>query len=339
MLLAAALGLCGGCSDPDAGPASDGGPSFDGAPLMMPFTIIVLPDTQYYSSSYPAIFDAQTRWIVANKETLNIAFVLHEGDIVDSDTADQWQRASQSLHRLDGVVPYFLAPGNHDYSSAQRASMINTFFPVSGFAGQAWFGGTYEPDRIENNYGIVPVMGGQWLVLALEFGPRDGVLAWADGVLAQHPDLPAIVVTHAYLYNDGTRYDHVTRPDQLWSPYLYGLEDVNDAEEMWQGFIEKHDNVRFVFSGHVLPPDSSTRQEVAAHLTSMRPSGADCHQIVANYQLCAGAPCASVMGGNGYLRILQVEPATHRVSVRTFSPYLNRYKTDPENEFVLAGDD
>ena len=30
------------------------------------FTIIVLPDTQFYSESYQAIFTAQTQWIVGN---------------------------------------------------------------------------------------------------------------------------------------------------------------------------------------------------------------------------------------------------------------------------------
>ena len=28
------------------------------------FTVVVLPDTQFYSESYPGIFDNQTQWIV-----------------------------------------------------------------------------------------------------------------------------------------------------------------------------------------------------------------------------------------------------------------------------------
>lgn len=53
------------------------------------FTIIVLPDTQHYSASYPVIFDNQTRWIVGEAENMNTVFVTHEGDIVDSDTLVQ----------------------------------------------------------------------------------------------------------------------------------------------------------------------------------------------------------------------------------------------------------
>jgi hypothetical protein len=48
------------------------------------FTIIVLPDTQYYSENYPWIFDNQTRWIIENIEKLNIVFVSHEGDLVQN---------------------------------------------------------------------------------------------------------------------------------------------------------------------------------------------------------------------------------------------------------------
>src|SRR5262245_55018158 len=86
----------------DAGPAVDGGPGVDGG-VPLHYTIVVLPDTQYYSSNYPGFFDAQTAWIVAQHAAGNVAFVLHEGDIVDDDVALQWMRANQSLHLLDGV--------------------------------------------------------------------------------------------------------------------------------------------------------------------------------------------------------------------------------------------
>jgi len=55
------------------------------------FSLIVLPDTQYYVSSknggLPAMFYAQTDWIVSNRTSLNIAYVAHLGDLVeDGDT-------------------------------------------------------------------------------------------------------------------------------------------------------------------------------------------------------------------------------------------------------------
>ena len=58
------------------------------------------------------------------------------------------------------------------------------------------------------------------MILTLEFGPRDAVLAWADSVLRQHLATPAIVVTHAYLESDDRRYDHDT-PELDWNPHRY----------------------------------------------------------------------------------------------------------------------
>src|SRR5205823_2747510 len=90
------------------------------------YSIVVLPDTQYYSSSWPDVFAAQTKWLVDNRDAERIAFALHTGDIVDSDAPDQWDVASRSLHVLDGVLPYVIAAGNHDYANlADRMGMGN----------------------------------------------------------------------------------------------------------------------------------------------------------------------------------------------------------------------
>jgi Calcineurin-like phosphoesterase len=319
-----------------AGSSGTGGVTADAGVTRAAYTVIVLPDTQYYSAMYTDIFKAQTDWIVANKASLNIAFVLHEGDIVDSDAAGQWEVASAALHSLDGVVPYFITAGNHEYRDGCRDSMIDAYFPASDFMKWSWFGGTAEAGRIENNYGIVPAGGTSWLILALEFGPRDEILSWADQILAEHPDLPALIVTHSYLYNDSTRFDHPHRPDQFWSPYNYQLAgSVNDGEQMWQKLVSKHDNLKLVFSGHALPPDIAVDPDATGRLTSTRPSGSVCHQILANYQTCSGVPCGLTKGGNGYLRIVRFDPASPVISVKTYSPYVDQWKTDDANQFEL----
>jgi len=46
------------------------------------FTVVVLPDTQFYSESFPTTFTAQTQWIMDNRDTLNIEYVAGVGDIV-----------------------------------------------------------------------------------------------------------------------------------------------------------------------------------------------------------------------------------------------------------------
>ena len=315
----------GGTSDA-GGDASGPGP--DGGDASIPYSVVILPDTQYYSSTFPEIFDTQASWILSERVAGNVSFVLTEGDLVDSDIPEQWMRASHSLHMLDGLVPYVIVAGNHDYTVIMdRSSMINGYFPPSAFSPYPWFKGTFESDRIENNYTLfdLPNGGGQWLVLSLEFGPRDEVLAWADAIVKQHPTTPTMIVTHAYLYSDDHRYDRVAYPDQAWSPYDYVTGPpgtVNDGEQMWQKLVRPNSNIRFVFSGHVL-------NDGVGRLTSTRDDGTVVHQILADYQVYDS-------GGNGYLRVMQFFPANRVVHVRTYSPYVDAFMTDADNDFLLG---
>jgi hypothetical protein len=336
--LAAAASVAAGCGDDlPAHPADGGLPPADGglgppAPPPGGWSVVVLPDTQYYSSTFPEIFEDQVRFIRERRDALRIAFVLHEGDIVDTDLERQWNNASRSLHQLDGLVPYVLAPGNHDYIGLDaRSTMINRFFPLGPIAAQPWFLAAFEPDKVENTAQLLALGDRVWLVIALEFGPRDAALAWADDLLKTHADLPAIIVTHAYLYHDGTRYDRVARPAQEFSPYAYfsGAPPppgtVNDGEDMWRKLVEGNDNVGFVICGHVF---NRATGDAAAALTSTRASGRQVHQVVANYQ-------ETTNGGNGFLRVMQFIPEPAEVRVFTYSPTLDRFKSDVANQFTL----
>src|ERR1700732_135705 len=65
------------------------------------FTIIALPDTQYYSETYPNTFTAQTKWVVNNAAALNIQAVLGLGDIVNTASNTwEWQNADASIKLL-----------------------------------------------------------------------------------------------------------------------------------------------------------------------------------------------------------------------------------------------
>jgi len=307
-----------------------------------PFTIVVLPDTQFYAQAFPEIFKAQTDWILAHREDQRIAFVLHEGDIVNFDFDEQWAVAAQSLHALDGKVPYVLAAGNHDLSwkggrLSRDADLLNHYFPASSLATLPWPTGTFEPGRMESHYQVLEAFGARWLVLALEHGPRDAVVEWADEVLSRHADLPAIVVTHAYLSDIFGRYNR-TNKQPFWPCHdRMDLGGCNDGEDLWQKLLSRHDNVVFVFSGHVLHPG-------AGRLTSDHPSGRHTHQMLANYQTCADLPCTNpatgkaTRGGDGFLRLVRIDPVARTATVETYSPYLNEKKTDDAHAFVLPLD-
>src|ERR1039458_5100578 len=87
-----------------------------------PFTIVMLPDTQHYSRKYPELFMAQTEWVKENRDKENIVFVTHVGDIVNDrkQNMNEWVVAQKAMSVLDGVVPWGVAIGNHDFRSEER---------------------------------------------------------------------------------------------------------------------------------------------------------------------------------------------------------------------------
>jgi len=318
----------GASDDFGAVPAVDAGIDIGRPPQVA--TIVVLPDTQYYASSYPSVFTGQTDFIVAKKNELNIAAVLHVGDLVDGDVPVQWTVANSAMRELDNVVPYVVVPGNHDYSSAGRKSLIDNYFPPSSMP---WVTGTMTPGQIENSYALVDIGPQKWLVLGLEFGPRDSVLAWANQVLKdpRYVSYPAIIVTHAYLYSDGSRYDiNVGGTDstksnyQYWNPQYYGYtaaEGINDGEAIWQKLVLPNSNVRLIFCGHMTG---------WSRLTSARPDGTTVHQILSDYQWLDGENF-----GFGYLRLVQLDYDSKKIQVRTFSPFRKASLDDAPNQFTL----
>jgi hypothetical protein len=310
-------------------PIADGGVTLETA-ATKPATIVVLPDTQYYNNDWghAPVFAMQANWILEQKSPLNIQAVLHVGDIVDNcNSVDQWTNANAAMRLLDGVVPYFIVPGNHDVDG-NRNGLMNDYF---GPASLPWVTSTMTMGQIENNYALVDIGPQKWLVLGLEFGPRDAVMTWADAVLKAYPDRPAIIVTHAYLYGDGNRYDIAvsgldsTKPNyQYYIPHAYtytSSQGINDGEMIWQKLIVPNPNVRLVFSGHVMS---------AARLTSTRPDGSRVHQMLSDYQWLNGP-----YFGYGYLRVLQFDFAQKTIQVRTYSPYMDDYLTDDANQFTL----
>ena len=291
-----------------------------------PFTMVVLPDTQYYSATYPEIFETQTQWIADHADS--IAFVLHHGDITDNNSEEQWQRAAKAMSIMDGKVPYAFVAGNHDLpgiAQNRETELFNKYFPYEKYSQTPNFGGAFEAGRMDNVWYTFKAGGKKWLVLCLEFGPRNKVLEWADTVIAEHPRHKIIMNTHAYMYSDDTRMGE----GDDWLPQSYGVgkatgaDAVNDGEQMWEKLLSKYPNVMLALSGHVL-------HRGAGSLVSTGENGNKVYQMLANYQSWVDG---SVKGGNGFLRILTIDPAKKRIDVKTYSPYTGTYKTELYQQF------
>ena len=294
-------------------------------------TIAVLPDTQVYTDLYPEVFENQTRWIADHRDERDIRFVLHLGDVTETDSEREWQSAVDAMRWLDSRVPYALAAGNHDYGvdghADSRDSLLSKFFPVHAYRDLPTFGGTYNADVLDNSFHLFTVGERKMIALVLEWGPRDDVVQWADKVLSAYGDRTAIVVTHAYLMHDNTRFGQ-SREKHVWNPHSYPTEDlpggVNDGQELWDSLIRKHGNVAMVLSGHVLGDGTGL-------LSSKGDEGNTVHQMMSNYQMLEE-------GGRGYLRLLEFLPDGKTVEVKTYSPWLDDHRTERDQQFTLELD-
>lgn len=262
------------------------------------FTIVVLPDTQRYSGKYPWIFDSQAQWIVDNWESMNIVFVTHVGDIVENwDVLNEWDNADSSMSKLDDNVPWGILPGNHDGGDLTH---YNKFFGYDRFSGKSWYGGAYQ-NRNTNNYQLFSAAGDEYLIFHLQYAPSDDVLAWANETIDNYPDRRVIVTTHEYMTGFGTDLRSII------------------GERIWRKLVKPHvEQIFLVLCGHYY--EEARRTDVV--------SGHVVHQLIANYQFRTN-------GGDGWLRILEFCPGHDKIYVKTYSPYLDRYETDPNSEFTL----
>ena len=296
------------------------------------FTIAVLPDTQFYCDTRLKLsakwgngdlrrdFFAQTEWVRDNQERLNIAFLVHEGDLVQADAPEEWAIARDAMSRLDGEVPYIMCLGNHDMGfkksdnkfggniGVDRTTHFNTYFPREKFAKRQEFGGTFNPDTHNNSWYQFETSGMRFLIISLECKPRDEVLDWANTIVAKHSEHRVIVLTHAYINAAKSRNTNGgVKPEG------------NTGEQVWQKFVYKHKNIFMVLCGH--HAGEALRTDIGEH-------GNKVHQILCDYQHLHN-------GGESWLRYMVFNPNENKVSVYTYNPVLDKFNSGKSSRFDL----
>jgi hypothetical protein len=273
-------------------------------PTQENFTIVVLPDTQNYSQSYPEIFENQTKWIVQNENKMNIVFVSHLGDIVDHyDSYWEWVYADNAMSILDNnKIPYGILPGNHDMDQSGNVTRYAEHFPASRYEGRSYWGGSYD-NRNMNNYQLFSAGGMNFIALSLQNNPPADVRSWADNVLTKYPNRKAIISTHSYLDQKGDR--------GVGGPVI------------WRDLVGPNNNVFLILCGHVVGDSGYGASEKIDNLDNRM-----VYQLLSDYQ---GMP----QGGDGWLRIMEFVPSENTIHVKTYSPYLDNYWTDSANQFEM----
>ena len=231
-------------------------PDFESA-----YTLAVVPDTQKFNDDdiipqdndydINAAFSKLYDDILAKKDSKNIQMVLSLGDVTENSFTSEYNRAKEQFARLDAAnLPYTLVQGNHDYANQFKS---NTDYATYKSTAEGSYNG------ILNTYHKFTVNGIKYLVLTLQFGYPDDVIAWANKITAANPDYNVIVTTHGYLEEEGLRLDETNG----LSPGSMGTGDPdengiythhatqNHATELWDEFISQHKNIVMVLSGHI----------------------------------------------------------------------------------------
>ena len=275
-----------------------------------PFSVVLLPDTQYYAEKYPETYINQTLWIRKQRTDNNIKFAIHLGDIVQTPTKEnEWGNANRAMQILDGVVPYSMVPGNHDMIVKQRdSSLYNKYFSPERFKDRKWYGG-HLGENNDNNYCFFEHGDLKFMVISLEFAPRDATLTWAAGICQKYPQHRVIIATHCYMRTNGRDTGCAT------SYKVAG----NSGEEIWQKLVSKQPNVFFVISGHVLG--------VGLQI-STNDAGGKVIEMLTDYQ---GRP----NGGDGWLRTLRFVPKENKIYVKTYSPLLDKTDEAAKETFTI----
>ncbi|MGK7914877.1 MAG: DNRLRE domain-containing protein [Prochloraceae cyanobacterium] len=319
-------------------PASDHEPIL--ARLDIPpekFTVIGLPDTQKYSENYPDIFQAQTQWIVDNREALKIKFVSHYGDLVQHGTgplaAGEYANAKAAMSTLEWAdIPHGVVAGNHDVLESgsltqpyDNHNYLQNFGP-QWYQDRTWFGGASSSGL--STYQIFNGGGQNFLALHLDLETPHSELAWAQEVINAHRDKPVMVTTHRYLqdaqdYTAGVPLVSSGRYPDIWYNFEgnYNPHGIK-AQDFFNNFIATNRNIFLVNAGHF---HEEYRQ------TSINNHGLPVHEVLADYQ-------DDPNGGNGYLRQMEFDLANERINFKSYSPTLNNFLTKDESQFSLAVD-
>jgi len=261
------------------------------------FTVLVIPDTQYYTDSltYPGrqkIYYNQMQWTVDNLYNNNIVFVSHLGDITNNCRHDQWIISDKGLKKLDGVVPYGLAAGNHD-GDQMNGSVItrfNSYFPLSRYQNQPWYGGSYPAGTNSNSYQLFKAAGMDFIIIHFQWGHSASVRQWASSILDKYPNRRAILSLHK----------------NVGEPPSTGID-----MDLWNDVAKTHANVFLVVNGHHYGENM---------VTNKNNFGGTVYHILTDYQ-------HEAVGGNGKLRYYTFHPGQNKIEAFTYSTETKQYYT------------
>ncbi len=232
------------------------------------FTLIAVPDMQYIAGNNPENLSKITGWINENKELEAIRFVMFLGDMTDDNKKSEWESVTAATDELS--VPFSVIYGNRDMNRDKDSRNLKKFisaYPLSKFQSYSEYGGAFENSSL-NTYYKFEAGGLKYLIMALEFAPRDAVLEWANEIISANPDHNVIITTHGYLDDDGNIISDSSEDSFLNYSYLGG--EGNNGSGIWDKLVSKHKNIVLLLCGHRGDGDVIRRTDIGDHGNSVQ---------------------------------------------------------------------
>ena len=281
-----------------------------GIPEQYDFSFAWITDTQYYAEQYTENFDAVTNWIVDNKDSLGIEYVIHTGDIVDEFNEEyQFVNASNELAKFEAAgLPYGLLGGNHDVAHGNAVyNLYYKYFSSDRYESNPWYGAAYDNNK--GHYDLMTVDGEELLMIYMSWDIYTPEVDWINSVLEQYPDRKAFIMTHPGINAKAT-------PD-YFSDLL--LEEV----------CRTHKNVVAMLNGHY---HGSSLNFVGFDDDGDGVDDRTVYRICTDYQSAPG-------GGQGYIKMLYFDLANDKIYLNSYSPVTDdfNYYDTPKLDSYAAG--
>ena len=170
-----------------------------------------------------------------------------------SSNEKQWKVAEETHLKLDQAgVKYSISLGNHDYDviAERDVTSYRKYFPYSRYTelyGTTNFG-SFD-GTLDNTYHKFSYGGKNYMIVALEYGPRAEVVAWAKKLCDDNYTYNVIVTTHCLIDGDGVLKDDVAPR----------LDNGENPQYLWDNFIKLCPNVKMVLGGHWISYGVTTR--------------------------------------------------------------------------------
>ena len=282
------------------------------------FSIIVLPDMQFYTSNTSgattAMFRTMTQWIASHRDSLNVRYVTQTGDMSNNGDSDmtQWTNAASAMYTLEDAIrpdlphgiPYDVSVGNHDETPIGdpngTTTGFNNTFGIANFQTFNYYGG-HRTSNFDDHFMKFSASGLDFILISLKYSPAPpaNVLDWADSLLKAYPTRRGIVVHHNII---GTGNPASFDTDGL---------AIYDA-------LKDNPNLFLMLCGHTT--GEGLRQDTWQDNTV--------HSMLVDYQSWPN-------GGSGWFKILTFSPANNEIRVQTYSPLLDSLKTGALAQFTL----